>query len=44
MRTFFTTYAKYQNKGIDQTQQSKILAFENSESGKKQGHIKLVKT
>ena len=44
MRTFFTTYAKYQNKGIDQTQQSKILAFENSESGKKLGQTELPKT
>jgi|TARA_B110000483_G_C18180690_1_gene536888 integrase len=37
LRTFFTTYAKYQNTGINQSQQSKILAFENSESGKKLG-------
>ena len=44
IRTFFTTYAKYQNKGIDPTQQSKILAFENSESGKKLGQTELPKT
>lgn len=44
IRTFFTTYAKYQNKGIDPTQQSKILAFENSETGKKLGQTKLPKS